>query len=477
MPLGPRLTLLVVMAVCLCAPLAAQQTPPAGDASPLAANWPMDEIKTSDGTTYQGLVLQETPTVIEFLRVHRPPGKPMGLIVRPFDRTKTTITKRISPSEREALRDRLERFKRRTLIEGRRLEELPLTSEVVNGRKQWDFRGNWTAVESTADEATTRRIVMRLGQIFAAYRQLVPPRVQGGALIQIRVFGSVEQYREELGKLGLSIANPAVYLADKNEILAGSELNRFGAELAQVHQQHQQIRAELAALVSKDVPGRVRELNEELKKNGIPTAERMRIVLAENRKWDDLRKNLDQRIAALDRKNAAKFNEVTARMFRRLAHEAFHAYLEVYVYPRGEFDVPRWLNEGLAQTFEAGLLEADSLRIDAPNVAALTRLQSDLRGDRPLSLRELLSYGSNTFLGVHDKSEELASRAYDYSWGLAYYLAFDGGGLDSPEFQRYLSLEAAKQDPITRFEALVGMPLAEFEAKWRAAMLKQQGME
>ena len=44
-------------------------------------------------------------------------------------------------------------------------------------------------------------------------------------------------------------------------------------------------------------------------------------------------------------------------MFRRLAHEAFHAYLETYVYPRQAYDVPRWLNEGLAQTFEAGLLE------------------------------------------------------------------------------------------------------------------------
>ena len=38
-----------------------------------------------------------------------------------------------------------------------------------------------------------------------------------------------------LAELGLPIKNPAVYLTDKNLILAGSDLNRFDAELAQVN--------------------------------------------------------------------------------------------------------------------------------------------------------------------------------------------------------------------------------------------------
>ena len=45
-------------------------------------------------------------------------------------------------------------------------------------------------------------------------------------------------------------------------------------------------------------------------------------------------------------------------MFRRLYHEAFHAYLDNYVYESPGYEIPTWLNEGLAQVFAAGLLEA-----------------------------------------------------------------------------------------------------------------------
>ena len=104
--------------------------------------------------------------------------------------------------------------------------------------------------------------------------------------------------------------------------------------------------------------------------------------------------------------------------------------------------MPRWLNEGLAQTFEAGLLEADSLRIDTPNLVALQQLQSDLRGPSPLELVDLLNAGSETFLAAHaGDGKRLAG--YYYSWGLAYYLAFDQGVLGTTAVDAYLSPAAA----------------------------------
>ena len=45
-------------------------------------------------------------------------------------------------------------------------------------------------------------------------------------------------------------------------------------------------------------------------------------------------------------------------MFARAYHESFHAYLENYVYPHDHYDVPRWLNEGLAVMMEGGILDA-----------------------------------------------------------------------------------------------------------------------
>jgi Protein of unknown function (DUF1570) len=435
------------------------------------ADWPMERVTLTDGRTFQGLVQSESPSGIEFAEVRRPPGKPMFLVVRPIERKNIASWQRLSRADQDALRERLERHKRRTLVEGRRMEDLALAATSDDGRVLWNYRGDFFTLESTANEAMTRRLIVRLGQIFTAYRQFLPQRWSGGSRVEIRVYGSVEQYRAALAELGLEINNPAVYLADRNLILAGSEVNRFEAELAEVNRRHGEVRQRLDALVA-DAPARVKKLGDDLKASNVPAAERLRIVLAEQRKWTDKRRAVEHDIAALDRKNAARFNEVTGRMFTRLAHEAFHAYLETYVYPRQTYDVPRWLNEGLAQTFEAGLLEADSLRIDAPNLVALEKLRADLQGPAPLDLRELLTAGSETFLGVHEGDGKSVSRAYYYSWGLAYYLAFEGRVLGTPAFDAYLSPAAAGVGPVERFEKLVGAPLGEFQTRWRAAMLE-----
>ena len=458
----------VVTTVSSIARSASGEDGDSGEAAPLVAEWPMEAVTLTDGKVYRGLVQSENPAGIEFLEVRRPRGKPMALVVRPIDRANIQGWERLDEAAQQELRARLERFRRRTLVEGRRMEDLKLEAVGEDGRVLWNHRGQYFTLESTANERMTRRLTVRLGQIFTAYRQLLPARTAAGTQVPIRFFGSMNEYRAALAELHLGIDNPAVYLSDRNQILAGSELNRFDEELARVNRQHQQIREQHEALVA-EVPKRVKQLGEDLKKNNVPTAERLRILLAEQRQWDEQRRALARKIALLDRRNAAKFNEVTARMFRRLAHEAFHAYLESYVYPRQEYDVPRWLNEGLAQTFEAGRLEADSLRIDAPNVVALEQLQGDLRSDSPLPLAELLTAGSDTFLAAHQADGARASRAYHYSWGLAYYLAFEQGVLDTPALDAYLT--PAASGPIARFEKLVDMPLAAFEARWRQAML------
>jgi hypothetical protein len=432
--------------------------------------WPMDRVVLTDGKIYQGLVESESPSSIELIEVRRPRGKPMFLVVRPIDRKTITSWDRLDPQQQRELRNRLEKYKQRARIEGRRMENLPLSATRHDGLLLWTYQGQWFSLESTADESMTRRVIVRLEQVFAAYRQLLPPRRTETGRVHVRIFGSGDAYRAALKELGLEIENPAVFLTDRNEILAGSEMNRFDAELAHVNRQHRQVKQELDAL-SAEAPVRLKQLGEDLKKNEVPAAERTKILLAEQKKWDHQRTVVRRKITALDRQNASKFNDVTRQMFTRLAHEAFHAYLESYVYPRQNYDVPRWLNEGLAQTFEAGLLEADTLRIDTPHPTALAQLQSDLRGPNPLGLKASLSARSETFLSAHAANGQIASRLYSYSWGLAYYLAFEQGVLGTPEFDAYLNPTASGKSAIERFEQLLAMPLEDFEPRWREAML------
>jgi hypothetical protein len=122
--------------------------------------------------------------------------------------------------------------------------------------------------------------------------------------------------------------------------------------------------------------------------------------------------------------------------------------------------------------FEAGLVEADTLRIDTPNLVALGKLQADLRGEDPLRLADLLTAGSDTFLAGHADDGRQGSRAYYYSWGLAYYLAFEQGALGAANLEAYLNPGDDGPNAVERFEKLVGMPLSQFEANWRTAMLQ-----
>jgi hypothetical protein len=93
------------------------------------------------------------------------------------------------------------------------------------------------------------------------------------------------------------------------------------------------------------------------------------------------------------------------------------------VYPRSEGEVPRWLNEGLAQIFESAIFEAGELRVgraDPKRVAALREMKKN-----ELPLVELLRSGPKQFQVEHAGDREVSDRHYLTSWALAYYLTFD----------------------------------------------------
>jgi hypothetical protein len=460
---------LVPVGLCAFAPNVAPAQTDAAGTRPSAA-WKLERVILPGGKAYEGLVAAEGPAEIEFVEVHRPTGKPMHLVVRSIDRKSIETWSRLNSVDRAELGERIEGFRNRARIEARRMEDLRLTPIRRDGTVYWQYQGEWFSLESTADETMTRRSIVRIEQVFTAYRQILPPRATAHKRLQILLFGDTDRYREFLGGLGLDLENPAFFAADFNLVVAGSDLNRFVAQLAKVRREHQNQRQEYEKLLA-DAPDRLRELNEQLRRAGVPADERQRVAAAEQRRWKDIVAHLDQRTKAADRRNAERYQEVAGQMFHRLNHEAFHAYLENFVYPHALYDVPRWLNEGLAQTFEGGLLEADMLRLDAPSPRRLSELQRDLLAPRPLTLEELLSADANMFLSAHRGNAASASRLYLYSWGLAYYLAFEQPLLGSKKLERYVSSESAAKSDVERFEELVGTPLAEFERQWRATML------
>ena len=433
---------------------------------------PLEQVTTKDGHVYRGLIVDPMgKNAIEFIEINRPKGKPMYLVILPIERSAIASIQRSTEAERAVLRERIQSLRMHAQVEALAMESVVLTKVEHEGSEIWHHEADWFALTSTADENTTRRCIVRLGQMFLAFRHVLPPNLASADVhLRFKVFGTKDEYYRYLREQQIGIRNPAYYVAAEKLIVAGGDVRRVVDEVAKTRQRHKDISAAIEQQ-NRQMPDRIKQLIRELQEQNVPAAQRKKIVAATRQKWQQQQKALALKISVANRKNAAKLDEVTGAMFRRLYHEAFHAYLDNYVYNSHDYDVPTWFNEGLAQVFEAGLLEGDTLRIDAPTASSLEKLQADLKSDTPLSLAELLTADQRAFLVLHSGTDNISSRHYFYSWGLTYYLTFEKSLLGTEALDAYVAGEARDLSPLVRFERLVDMPLAKFEQQWREEML------
>jgi len=431
----------------------------------------MESVHLKHGRVYRGLIRAESEKQVEFVEVFRRPGKPMFLVIRPIAAREIVRFDRLPQQQRAKLIERIERFRNRFRIEAERMDAVELSDVTVGNTNYRYYVGKWFTLLSTAEEETTRRSVVRIEQIFRAYCQVLPPRIRRRGTLRIVLLGSMDEYHDYLHRHNLAVDNPAFFLTEQNVIVAGSELTRFARHLAASRARHERIREKYEEL-NDDLPDRKIRLASQLKLRGYSPQEIEREIVAQQAAWEQQYAAALQEIKTADRLNEAAFADVTRQMFVRVYHEAFHAYLENYVYPRDRREVPIWLNEGLAQIFESGQLDADALRIDAPNRPLLKRLQRHLDSEDPLSLSELIAAERDKFLVAHDGGNGESEKFYCYCWGLAYYLTFHFPDpiLGTAALDRYVAEDARRSSPTKSFQALVGMPLPKFERRFTRAM-------
>jgi hypothetical protein len=445
--------------------------------------WQFEKLHLKSGRTLPGLIKGEDSAGVDFLEIRQPAGRPMFLVMFwRFPNDKIDHLTRLPEADRKLLMERIDAFKNRSRDEEEGQAKIHLEHSGAADDGVWHYGSEtwlmpdkrpWLLLDSTADEETTRRSINRIEPMFAAYSEILPPRTRPVRPLTINLFGTVREYDEFLPKLGLKVRNPAVFVAGENHLAAGSELSAYSQQLKEFHRRIAALRAEYTRKEAL-FQAQLAILPKQLAVGGFPLNQQRAIVQAAQSRWKVELEEINHQINAAERRNLADFDMVTAGMFARLFHEAFHAYLENYVFPQRDHDVPRWLNEGLAQIFETGQLEAGTLRLDAPDAGRLDRLQADLQSVEPLSLAEILTADGSQFLVLHPGGEAASQRYYLYSWGLAYYLAFRQPVLETAALDRYVDREAAKSAPVARFEKLVGMPLKRFEARWRAEMLKMK---
>jgi hypothetical protein len=460
-----RRTCLLLFSLCVPGVVGAQPTtPPVG-----LGNWSFDEIALKNGSKFQGLLLVELPDGVEFRSVYRLPGRPTVTLTSYFSKNEIAGVRRLKKEDRKALEDRLAELDPSGEGERKRMESLELVAaewpDRPGGARAYD--SDHFRLVCTGTEELTRRSAVRLEQIYTAFARFLPPTAKSGRATAFMLATDRAEYKALLGPLNESkLLNPAVYDPANNRILCGSDLARLGSELQSARVYHAQ---QLASLDRYE--GALRKLYkaDELERH-------LRAVAAERK-----------RVFVADVNNGAKFTEATVRLFALLYHEAFHAYAATFAYPplkpdevragRGTGELPRWLNEGLAQVFETAVVEAGELRADHPDRERLARVKQWLRGKGGATLvplAELLTTGRDAFLASHADQQLASDRAYLTCWALAHYLTFERRLIGTEAFRKYLTAVNGGDNPRQAFAAFVGRELPAFEKDWHAYLLRLQ---
>ncbi len=445
-------------------PLLAQPTGPSG-------NWPMDEITSKYGGIYRGLILDETPDGVKFRIVRRPPGRPTVTLTTTFTTAETEKLTRLGDDDRKKLRERL------AALDADGASDRELSAAIAFTQTDWlgkekaarKYEADQFVLVSGADDDISRRAAVRLEKIYTAYARVLPPRHEAARPTRVELTDSLADYKALLKASGVQVQNAAVFFPADNRVVCGSDLKRLGDDLRRTRLHHEQTRVALDK-TEKEL--------KELYKGSKDELDRYLVGVRKER----------EKITAAERENDAAFDTATRRLFAILFHESFHSYAAAFVYPalkpddvragKGTGELPRWLNEGLAQLFEDPVIEAGELRVGHADPARLKKVQDalrDKRGDGGLvPLADVLRTGREQFVTTLTSEKQIADRNYLTAWALAHYLTFGRKVVGMKALDDFLIAVNTGTDAAKAFATLAGQELQAFEKDWHEYLRKLQ---
>ncbi|HQR05231.1 MAG TPA: DUF1570 domain-containing protein [Gemmatales bacterium] len=411
-----------------------------------------DQLTLHNGSRVEGVVVEEATQYIRFRFLASKPGVRTLVFEVIYDRTEIAGISKAKEPGRTLAREHFNKIETSKKREATKVQQLPLLPApwIEGGGNALLYQGLYFELLSNAQESLVRLVAVRLDEIFGAYVNTLGQRHQPKKPVRIILFHTLAEYRAWQEKKGISILNPAVYDAKADEILVGSDLENQVRQLEELKLKHQQ---------------QLKELTDQKKKlekhySGQPPALLTKQI-----------QQLTYQLQTLHTENEAAFARIEAAFYSILYHEAFHAYLDQWVFPSTTYYVPRWLNEGLAQIYESAFVEVDQLKIGRIDEKRLLEIQDEVRRGRFMTIREILQAPPQQFFVRHTLESFDADRHYNASWALTHFLMFDLKLLGSPALVEFVSAPASG-DEVKRFEKLVGMPIEQCEQQWKAYLLR-----
>lgn len=395
-----------------------------------------ETILLKNGSKFEGVTLQLNDQEVLFRWIIRRPGARTVTYDATFKKDEVTSLTRITPDKQKALKERLEAMQTAQKTENSRAEALKLKTVpwTVGEGQASEYGSKYFTLVSNANEKLVRMVALRLEELFAAFAERWGTK-RTGSSPRFLLFKSVTEQQGWLKKHGKTLLNAAVFDPVRNEVVVASDHEKWQSDLEEISKKHEKQLQELDQR-EKDL----------WKHFGMKPPEPQLKPLHQ----------LRRQIQTIQGDNKAMQQRMESRFFAVLFHEAFHAYMENYLYASQEHNVPRWLNEGWAQQYETAIIETGELRPGRMDRQRLEQAQEDARRNRFLTLSELLNATSPQFQVKHADDTYEADRFFNAAWALASFLDSRKKLRPSPELDAFVSKSA---DPIKAFEKLMGEPL------------------
>ena len=443
---------------------------PAGLASPQTDSWKLETVfRIPPFEPLEGLVVQQDPTGIELRQVIRKPGRPTFIINVRIPQDQIERVDLLDSEDRDLLVKRLDlisaerakRFARLKLLEkppspGAETSEAPLgltktdwPTDKPGSLRAWKYTGQKFSLLTTARPEIAELCALQLDEVFSAFERLLPPRQESGP-VTILVTSSTEEWQALCKARGRAVLNPAWCDTTTGEVGLGTDQTKLDARMEELRAQHARHLAELQTR------------GDELRKaygGKLPP---------------ELQKPFDQSLKSL-RENALTNERVLRqerdRLFSRMNHEVFHAYLSKFVLRPG-MSIPPWLNEGLAQLFESALVEAGDLRADQADPERVRRFRADLQARKDMALEDLLKSPPGRFHVTGASDQETSRQAYLASWALCSWLVLDKGRLRLTDLDAFSAPDPSQVDSTAVFGKLFSLSLEEAQKQVRETFRK-----
>ena len=157
--------------------------------------------------------------------------------------------------------------------------------------------------------------------------------------------------------------------------------------------------------------------------------------------------------------------------FSVLQHEGFHQFAFNYIGP----DLPVWVNEGLAQYFEDGVLVKGHLELGLADKDRIERVRQAIEKDEAVDFDALLTMSHEQWGRTLATQPEQAALNYAQSWSVVYFLVHGNGGKYRGAFVDYLQSVSRGVESSRAFARAFGSnDTRAFRQRWEEFARKQE---